>query len=153
MASNNPVSGAGNKEVNSKIAFSSSICIILHIIFTSFTRNNTNATLYNNLVGRWYIIIFCPSQCIPICAILWTRSRRDPMCTNRVSFSALRSFAQNPVLVIFTFETFSVKKELELSRKRTQKMRISEAQKYQLVESLIVVLFPVGNVDKAQDIT
>ena len=75
------------------------------------------------------------------------------MCTNRVSFSALRSFAQNPVLVIFTFETFSVKKELELSRKRTQKMRISEAQKYQLVESLIVVLFPVGNVDKAQDIT
>ena len=75
------------------------------------------------------------------------------MCTNRVSFSALRSFAQNPVLVIFTFETFSLKKELELSRKRTQKMRISEAQKYQLVESLIVVLFPVGNVDKAQDIT
>ena len=60
---------------------------------------------------------------------------------------------KNPVLVIFTFETFSVKKELELSRKRTQKMRISEAQKYQLVESLIVVLFPVGNVDKAQDIT
>ena len=75
------------------------------------------------------------------------------MCTNRVSFSALRSFAQNPVLVIFTFEIFSLKKELELSRKRTQKMRISEAQKYQLVESLIVVLFPVGNVDKAQDIT
>ena len=75
------------------------------------------------------------------------------MCTNRVSFSALRSFAQNPVLVIFTFETFSVKKELELSRKRTQKMRISEAQKYQLVESLIVVLTLVDNVDKAQDIT
>ena len=46
-----------------------------------------------------------------------------------------------------------MKKELELSRKRIQKMRISEAQKYQLVESLIVVLFPVGNVDKAQDIT
>ena len=54
------------------------------------------------------------------------------MCTNRVSFSALRSFVQNPVLVIFLFETFSVKKELELSRKRIQKMRISEAQKYQL---------------------
>ena len=54
------------------------------------------------------------------------------MCTNRVSLSALRSFAQNPVLVIFLFETFSVKKELELSRKRIQKMRISEAQKYQL---------------------
>ena len=75
------------------------------------------------------------------------------MCTNKVSFSALRSFAQNPVLVIFTFETFSVKKELELSRKRTQKMRISEAQKYQLVESLIVILTLVDNVDKAQDIT
>ena len=75
------------------------------------------------------------------------------MCTNRVSFSALRSFAQNPVLVIFTFETFSVKKELELSRKRTQKMRISEAQKYQLVEFLIVILTLVDNVDKAQDIT
>ena len=75
------------------------------------------------------------------------------MCTNKVSFSALRSFAQNPVLVIFTFETFSVKKELELSRKRTQKMRISEAQKYQLVEFLIVVLTLVGNVDKAPDIT
>ena len=75
------------------------------------------------------------------------------MCTNRISFSALCSFAPNRILVIFTFETFSVKKELELSRKRTQKMRISEAQKYQLVESLIVVLFPVGNVDKAQDIT
>ena len=60
---------------------------------------------------------------------------------------------KNPVLVIFTFETFSVKKELELSRKRTQKMRISEAQKYQLVEFLIVVLTLVGNVDKAQDIT
>ena len=75
------------------------------------------------------------------------------MCTNKVWFSALRSFAQNPVLVIFTFETFSVKKELELSRKRTQKMRISEAQKYQLVEFLIVVLTLVGNVDKAPDIT
>ena len=46
-----------------------------------------------------------------------------------------------------------MKKELELSRKRTQKMRISEAQKYQLVESLIVVLTLVDNVDKAQDIT
>ena len=44
------------------------------------------------------------------------------MCTNRISFSALCSFAQNRILVIFTFETFSVKKELELSRKRTQKM-------------------------------
>ena len=53
----------------------------------------------------------------------------------------------------FTFETVSVKKELELSRKRTQKMRTSEAQKYQLVEFLIVVLTLVGNVDKAQDIT
>ena len=75
------------------------------------------------------------------------------MCTNRISFPALCSFAQNRILVIFTFETFSVKKELELSRKRTQKMRISEAQKYQLVESLIVVLTLVDNVDKAQDIT
>ena len=75
------------------------------------------------------------------------------MCTNRISFSALRSFAQNRILVIFTFETFSVKKELELSRKRTQKMRTSEAQKYQLAESLIVVLILVDNVDKAQDIT
>ena len=90
---------------------------------------------------------------VSLCAILWTRSRRDPMCTNRISFSALRSFAQNPVLVIFTFETFSVKKELELSKKRTQKMRTSEAQKYQLAESLIVVLILVDNVDKAQDIT
>ena len=75
------------------------------------------------------------------------------MCTNRISFSALCSFSQNRTLVIFTFETFSVKKELELSRKRIQKMRISEAQKYQLVESLIVVLTLVDNVDKAQDIT
>ena len=57
------------------------------------------------------------------------------------------------ILVIFTFETFSVKKELKLSRKRTQKMRISEAQKYRLGEFLIVVLTLVGNVDKAQDIT
>ena len=32
-------------------------------------------------------------------------------------------------------------------------MRISEAQKYQLVEFLIVVLTLVDNVDKAQDIT
>ena len=46
-----------------------------------------------------------------------------------------------------------MRKELELSTKRTQKMRISEAQKYQLVESLIVVLTLVDNVDKAQDIT
>ena len=90
---------------------------------------------------------------VSLCAILWTRSRRDPMCTNRISFSALCSFAQNRILVIFTFETFSVKKELELSRKRTQKMRTSEAQKYQLAESLIVVLILVDNVDKAQDIT
>ena len=75
------------------------------------------------------------------------------MCTNRISFSALCSFAQNRILVIFAFETFSVKKELELSRKRTQKMRISEAQKYRLGEFLIVVLTLVGNVDKAQDIT
>ena len=90
---------------------------------------------------------------VSLCAILWTRSRRDPMCTNRISFSALRSFAQNPVLVIFTFETFSLKKELELSRKRTQKMRISEVQKYRRGDFLIVVLTLVGNVDKAQDIT
>ena len=153
MASNNPVTGVGNKEVNSKIAFSSSICIILHIIFTSFTRNNKTLRCIIIRFRHWYIIIFCSSQCIPICTTLWIRSRRDPMCTNRISFSALCSFSQNRILVIFTFETFSVKKELELSRKRTQKMRISEAQKYQLVESLIVVLFPVGNVDKAQDIT
>ena len=46
-----------------------------------------------------------------------------------------------------------MKKELELSRKRTQKMRISEAQKYRAGEFLIVVLTLVGNVDKAQDIT
>ena len=46
-----------------------------------------------------------------------------------------------------------MKKELELSRKRTQKMRISEAQKDRLGEFLIVVLTLVGNVDKAQDIT
>ena len=59
-ASNNPVSGVGNKEQNSKIAFSSSICIILHIIFTSFTRNNTNSTLYNNPVSPliYYYILF-----------------------------------------------------------------------------------------------
>ena len=59
-ASNNPVSGVGNKEQNSKIAFSSSICIILHIIFTSFIRHNTNATLYNNPVSPliYYYILF-----------------------------------------------------------------------------------------------
>ena len=44
-----------------------------------------------------------------------------------------------------------MKKELELSRKRTQKMRISEAQKYQLVEFLIVVLTLVDNVDNEQN--
>ena len=52
MASNNPVSGAGNEEVNNKIAFSFlSTCIILHINLTSFNRNNANATLYNYLAS------------------------------------------------------------------------------------------------------
>ena len=44
-----------------------------------------------------------------------------------------------------------MKKELEFSRKRTQKMRISEAQKYQPVEFLIVVLTLVDNVDNEQN--
>ena len=97
------------------------------------------------------ILLYFVLLSVSLRAILWTRSRRDPMCTNRISFSALRSFAQNPVLVIFTFETFSLKKELELSRKRTQKMRTSEAQKYQLIEFLIVVLTLVDNVDNEQN--
>ena len=62
-------------------------------------------------------------------------------------------WAQNRLLVIFTFETFSVMKKKELSRKSTQKMKISEAQKYQLVEFVIVVLTLVDNVHYAQDIT
>ena len=84
---------------------------------------------------------------------MWIRSRRDPMVPTEFRFRLFALSLKIWILVIFTFETFSVKKELELSRKRTQKMRISEAQKYRLGEFLIVVLTLVGNVDKAQDIT
>ena len=95
-ASNNPVSGAGNKEVNSKIAFFSSACIILHIILTSFNRNNTNATLYNNRVSplKYYYILFIsvyPLDLLQVdllasgASLVWQRSGR-PRAIRRRTF-------------------------------------------------------------------
>ena len=120
MASNNPVSGAGNEEVNNKIAFSFlSTCIILHINLTSFNRNNANATLYNYRASLlMHYGIFFISVYLYKCYFNCRQDLAEILCVQQhfvfgsLLISLIETFwAQNRVLFIFTFETFVVNKE------------------------------------------
>ena len=131
MASNNPVSGAGNEEVNNKIAFSFlSTCIILHINLTSFNRNNANA-IRCIIIGllRWCIMVFSSSPCISISVILIAdKTSQRSFVSNSISFSALCWFHLLRLfeLKIGYFLSLLLRRlswiTKELSRKRTQKM-------------------------------